>query len=644
MLKNKSIAFKLIFFILLSSAFIFAVMFGYNYWVSRKIVLKKVRENAATLTSAMVNRIQTVLTAAERTPKNTAAFLESSEFSDRDLLRLLKNIVETTPEIYGATIAFEPYLFDKNQLYYAPHYYKMENGLQLTWLGGADYPYHIYDWYLIPRILGKPVWSEPYYDEGAGNIIMTTFSVPFYQEINGKRTFMGVVTADVSLQWLQTLISGIRIYEHGYGFLISQKGSWITHPLQELMMNETIFSTAEWRGDEQLRRIGKDMIRGGSDFIRTQSLVYKKPHYIYYMPIPSNGWSLGVTIPENELMADLNHLLRNLIVMAILAAGFLFFGIAVIANSITKPLRALVKVTKKVATGDLETPIPVAETGDEVGQLADAFGHMTQSLKAYIQNLTETTAAKERIESELKIAHDIQQGILPKIFPPYPEKKELDIYATLQPAKEVGGDFYDFYLIDDRLLCFTIGDVSGKGVPASLLMAVTTTLLKAKASAEVAPDQVLTKVNKDLCEENQANMFVTAFFGMLDIRSGELRCCNAGHNLPYLLSPENGLVRFEKTKTLVLGISKNFAYTTLQSIVKPGECIFLYTDGVTEAMNIYSQLFDEDRLEELLRRHANLPAKELIETIAQSVHSFEAGAPQADDITMVAIRWNCPQR
>ncbi|MBN2355357.1 SpoIIE family protein phosphatase [candidate division KSB1 bacterium] len=640
MLKNKSIAFKLIFFILLSSALIFSVMFGYDYWMSRNIILKKVRENAATLTSATVNRIQTVLTAAERTPKNTASFLASSHFSDHDLLNLLKNIVETTPEIYGAAIAFEPYLFDKNRLHYAPYYYKQGDSIKFTWLGGTDYQYHLFDWYLIPRVLGKAIWSEPYYDEGAGNIVMTTFSVPFYKELNGKRTFMGVVTADISLDWLQKLISNIRIYDHGYGFLISQTGSWITHPLQDLMMNETIFSTAEWRGDDQLRRIGRDMIQGGSDFILIRSLVYDQPHWIYYMPIPSNGWSVGVSIPQNELMADLNRLLRNLIIIAVLAVCFLFAGITVIAESITRPLRALVKVTKRVATGDLETPIPGADIGDEVGQLADAFVHMTHSLKSYIHNLTETTAAKERIESELKIAHDIQKGILPKIFPPYPEKKELDIYATLQPAKEVGGDFYDFYFVDDRHLCFTIGDVSGKGVPASLLMAVTTTLLKAKAGPNATPDQVLARVNSDLCEEQQSNMFVTAFFGILNIYSGQLTYCNAGHNLPYMLTKENGVVRFQKSKTLVLGVFDHFPYTTFESVLQPRECIFLYTDGVTEAMNIRSELFNEDRLESLLRQYASLPAKDLIEKVAQSVHVFESGAPQADDITIVAIRWN----
>lgn len=339
-------------------------------------------------------------------------------------------------------------------------------------------------------------------------------------------------------------------------------------------------------------------------------------------------------------MADLNNLSRNLLFIAVFGVILLFIGTITIAESITKPLRALVKVTKKVATGDLEVPIPNTGKGDEVGQLASAFLYMTQSLKVYISNLTETTAAKERIESELKIAHDIQIGILPKIFPPFPEKKELDIYATLQPAKEVGGDFYDFYFVDEEHLCFTIGDVSGKGVPASLFMAVTHTLLKAKASSGFDPNQIMTQVNLDLCDEKQVNMFVTAFLGILNISTGDLVYCNAGHNLPYILTHNHEIKQIEKSKTLVLGVFANFLYSTKELRLNPGESIFLYTDGVTEATNSQAQLFEEARLVEVLQQHLSSSSEELTKHVLAAVHNFEADAPQTDDITIVAIRWN----
>jgi len=642
MLQNKSIAFKLIFFILLASLAIFTAMFVYNYWMSRKIVLKKVRENAATLTAATVHQIEAVLTAAERPPKNIATFLETWDFNERDMIALLKNMVQNTPEIYGGAIAFEPHAYKSSQLYYAPYFYKNGDSLKFTWLGGENYQYHLLDWYLIPRILGKALWSEPYYDEGAGNTVMTTFSVPFYRTVEGRRTFMGVVTADVSLDWLQKLVADIRIYDSGYGFLISQNGSWVTHPMKELVMNETIFGTAEWRNDEVIRKAGKGMLRGESDFIQTRSLITGKKHWVYYMPLRSNGWSLGITVPENELMADLNLLIRNLFILAVLGAVVMFIGTAFIAHSITRPLRALARVTTRLATGDLEAIIPGVQRGDEIGELAYAFQNMTRSLQIYIRNLTETTAAKEKIENELRIAHDIQISILPKLFPPFPDKKELDIYAILQPAREVGGDFYDFYFIDDRHLCFTIGDVSGKGVPASLLMAVTTTLLKAKAVPGATPELIFNKVNNDLCAEEQNNMFVTAFLGILDIVTGELAYSNAGHNLPYLRLSDGSIRQLEKEKTIVLGILKNFTFRPQSICLQPGEAIFLYTDGITEAMNPSFELFNEKRLEEILHQHSDRSSQELTLKLVEAVHEYAQGAPQSDDITFVALRWNGP--
>ncbi len=495
MFKNRGIAFKLILLIMASITLILSSVLFYNYSFSRRIITANVEKNACNLALATVNRIDSVLLAVQKVPSSLAQFLENFSYEGGDLLTLIRTMVEKNPEIYGATIAFEPYAYNPNSRTFAPYFYKKNGNLEFAYI---PYEYFTWDWYQIPKELNRPVWTEPYYDEGAGQIVMTTFSMPFYRVTMGERVFMGVVTADVSLSWLQGIVSSIKVAHTGYGFLLSKNGTFITHPDPDLMMNESIFTVAEARGDRRMRELGREMIRGGSGFTRFKSLLTGKDCWMVYCPISSTGWSLGVLFPQDELMEDITRL--NRIVLLLSLAGFILVLIVIvlIAGTITRPLRALSTATEHVAKGNLDFVLPSIRSQDEVGTLTQSFETMMSSLKQYIMDLTETTAAKERIESELKIAHDIQMGILPKTFPPFPDRPEFDIYATLEPAKEVGGDLYDFFFMDHDHLCFIIGDVSGKGVPAALFMAVTRTLLKTKATQGLTPDTVLARVNEDL--------------------------------------------------------------------------------------------------------------------------------------------------
>jgi sigma-B regulation protein RsbU (phosphoserine phosphatase) len=503
----------------------------------------------------------------------------------------------------------------------------------------VPYEYFYWDWYQIPKELKRPVWTEPYFDEGAGQIIMATYSVPFYKTVSGERKFMGVVTADISLAWLQQIVSSIKIKQTGYGFLITKNGTFVTHPDSDLIMNETIFSVAEARGDARLRKLGRKMIRGESDFTPFTSILTGKKCWMVYTPLSSSGWSLGVLFPQDELMADIGRLKRTVLVISL--AGFLILlgMIVLIAGSITRPLRVLSGATEEIAGGNLDIDLPPIRSRDEVGKLADSFNYMKNSLKQYIEELKETTAAKERIESELKIAHDIQMGILPKIFPPFPDSHEFDIYATLEPAKEVGGDLYDFFFMDEDHLCFAVGDVSGKGVPAALFMAVTKTLVKMKATQGLTPHMVLTRVNEDLSLDNPSLMFVTLFLGILNVRTGELEYCNGGHNPPYLIHNNGRVVPLETTHGMALGVMEDFVYQSRTIVLGKGEAIFLYTDGVTEAMDRGENLFSEKRLERELDVLRDAPVEEMAAGIMREVNTFSQGVPQTDDITMMALRF-----
>ncbi len=639
MLRNKGIAFKLVLFFTLSSACIFTAIFTYNYFVSRQMIAKGIEENAGNLIMTTTNKIGALLSATQKVPENIAYFLENSTNDEQELFQVLYAIVEKNPEIYGAAIAFEPYMFRKDRKFFAPYFYKAYGAINFKYLD-EHYNYFLWDWYQIPKEIERPEWAEPYFGEGGG-ILMSSYSVPFYKKVDNKRQIAGVIVVDISLENLRNIVSSIKILQSGYGFLISKNGTFVTHPLKEFIMNETIFTVAEAREDPQLRDVGRKMIKGehGVAPMWVKSAVTGKSCWMAYMPITSSGWSLGVLFPQDELMADITSL--NQIVLFLGITGLILLAVAVvfIARSITRPLRHMAKATEHIGAGNFDIELPPVKTGDEVGRLSEAFSFMRESLKEYIGELTEATVSRERMESELKIAHDIQMGILPKKFPPYPERTEFDIYATIKPAREIGGDFYDFFFVDDEHLCFVIADVSGKGIPAALFMALTKTLLKAKATMGLATDKIISRVNEDLCIGNDMSMFVTVFCGILNVKTGEVQYTNGGHNPPLLIKGSGDVAYLEKSGELLVGAMEEAQYTARTITFGPGDSLFLYTDGVTEAMNERNELFSEERLQKELSECQDKNVDHMVSEVMQKIEGFTGSAPQSDDITMMMITY-----
>ena len=634
-LRCRGIAFKLSLLVLSGVTLVITLILGFNYHLSRRLMTEKIEENAFNLARATANRLNTLLKAAEKIPAGVAQTINELRPNRQELNNLLKNRLAGNPELFGIAVAFAPETgapgTNLNPCYYINRSDRIEKS-------PITYDYRTHDWYQIPQVLGRAVWSEPYYGK-SGHAIMTTYSVPFFRHENGQRKFAGTVSVDLSLNWLRNVVSSLKIGKTGYAFLITRNGTFVTHPNFNLIMNETIFSIAEAGKDPGIREIGRRMIAGEKGFTAFTSLVNRHRYWMVYTPLPANGWSLGVLFPQNELMAGIHSLTK---IMFILGLGGFFLIMLVIlltAGQITKPLRALARSADQIATGNLETDITIPENRDEVGRLALSFAGMQQSLKEYIKNLTETTAAKERIESELNIAHEIQMGILPKIFPPFPSRTEFNLFATITPAREVGGDLYDFFMIDDQHLCFTVGDVSGKGVPAALFMAITQTLVKTRISLSSAA--TLGQVNNDLAHDNPSLMFVTLFLGILNIVTGELEYCNAGHNPPYRTTPghPSRVQPLASTEGMALGVTEDFNFSSRRLKLNPGETLFIFSDGVTEAMNNEGELFSEERLENTLAGTGGKEVGKITELVAGELEAFTAGAPQTDDITMLVIRY-----
>jgi sigma-B regulation protein RsbU (phosphoserine phosphatase) len=364
--------------------------------------------------------------------------------------------------------------------------------------------------------------------------------------------------------------------------------------------------------------------------------------WLMYQPIAANGWSIGIFFPEAELMGKVAELSRKEAIIAIIGFLLLIPVVLLIARSITSPLRKLAESTRILAAGSLDSPLPQIEGDDEVARLAKSFVVMRDDLKTHIMMLEVAATSKERIESELRIAQRIQMELVPKTFPPFPDREDFELYAMMTPAREVGGDFYDFMMPDPDHLWVVIGDVSGKGIAAALFMAVTRTFLRAFFHEEKSPGKVLCRVNNELARNNEASMFVTLFCGVLHLPSGNFRWANAGHNLPLLLTAGGAATFLPKTRGVVAGAMEDIQFTEAEMVLASGDSLYMYTDGVNEAMNATEQLFGNDRMQDALVRFGQTGCVAMVDGISSDLTQFVDGAEQSDDITMLALRYFGP--
>ncbi len=638
---RSSIGLKITALVLCGASIVFALALAYSYSYSRRIILEEAEKGARGLTLSVARKIEQEFRAAAKVPKHLATVLETVNPDKETLVRLMSRMVEESREVYGSAVAFEPYAFDGSPRRFAPYFFKGKSGMLYKQLGSDSDDCFMEDWYHLPKVLKAPVWTDPYFDEDGGRIVMTTCSRPFFEP--GARgadpKIRGIVTADLSLEWLTKLVSSVQVGHAGYCFIISDTGRFVTYPNPEYIMSESMFSLAEELHDPALRTIGLAMVRGESDFTEIGPALSGEEAFLAYARIPSPGWSLGAVFPKKELLAELISLHQRI---ALLAAGGLILLLLVswlVAQSIARPLRRMAAATGKVAHGDLDVDFSDIRREDEVGQLARSFTSMAQDLKKYIKDLTETTAAKQRIESELSIAADIQRSMLPSVFPAFPHRDEFDIYAVMHPAKEVGGDFYDFFFLDEDHLCLVIGDVSGKGVPAALFMTVTKYLIEATAGIDEAPDQILSRVNRHLALNNESCMFVTVFMGILNVKTGAFVYANGGHNPPLLWDQDDAPSFLKRPGGPVVGIMDDAEFTMDRLTFKAGTVLLAYTDGVTEAFSAEGAAFSDERLLKVVTSVREKSVKEVTEALLADISSFCVGAPQADDITVLALEF-----
>ncbi len=382
---------------------------------------------------------------------------------------------------------------------------------------------------------------------------------------------------------------------------------------------------------------------------KTTVIITNSEEYGYlasaYAAIFNSEGSFAAMACVDISMDMINHQINEFVIAIIFIVGgiLLLFIIAYfffIRKSVLKPIETLNAAASTIISEQMDSLASFSiniKTGDELERLANSFTQMVHELKRYIDNLTAATIEKERIGTELDLARDIQYSMLPNKFSAYPMRTEFELFAVMTPAKEVGGDFYDFFLIDENHLALVIADVSGKGVPAALFMVISKTLIKNAAQACFSPSAVLETVNNRLCENNDADMFVTVWLGILEISTGIITCANAGHEYPVIKKSDGDYRLIEDRHGLLLACFENAKYVEYEIIMEPGDKLLLYTDGVTEATNISEELFGTDRMLAALNQGKDLGCEPLLCHIKAEIGAFMGDVPQFDDITMLCI-------
>ena len=379
---RSSLAIKLALFVLWFNCCFFSVL-TYSYIYSRQIILDEAKENALNMALAMSRKIEQQFLAVGKVPKAIAGFLESSTFDQKTLLNLISRMVVDNSEIYGIAVAFQPYAFDSTIEAYAPYFYKTDDGLRFCKLGDSKYNYFQQDWFHIPIELRAPVPSEPYFDEGGGNILMVTYSFPFFHySHNGKQSGLrGVVAADVDLAWLSKFIKDVNQGRKGFSFVITDTGVFVSYPIFDYVMKESLFSLAELNHDPELRAIGRQILHSNKGFLDVGTSLSAEDSFLAYSKILSTGWTFGAIFPKDELFAEVYRLHRANFLLSLVGIGLLVLLAVLVARSIAQPLKQMVTATKKIAVGDLNIELDAVHRTDEVGILAQSFTQMAEGLK-----------------------------------------------------------------------------------------------------------------------------------------------------------------------------------------------------------------------------------------------------------------------
>ena len=581
-------------------------------------------------------RLDGYLREVARIADTRAQFFDAGvDVSDDTLFQLLERNVKESPLVYGSCLAFEPGTRRPASELFAPYVYRGPNSIQRMNIDQSVYDWYRdprYTWYTAPKQAGRGVWSEPYFDEGAGGILMSTYSAPF--EVDGE--FGGVCTVDIDLPRLRETV-GKEIDEELDFVILAQDGRYVFHPDAQRIMAGTVHEYLEQSGRAKLVPAAHRMLEAGAGASWLDGWETDEPIGAFHAPIPSTGWTFVSRVPRARVLADVRaRTLMNAGAAAttlLLVCGAIYF----VAGRIAAPITKLEQGVKKVSAGDLEARIDESAPAVEIRNLAGSFNRMTTDLRSHIDRLAVEKAARQRIEYDLDIARRIQQGLLPTAKPDLPQ---YDIAGWSRAADKTGGDYYDWQSLSDGRFLISLADVSGHGIGPALMAAVCRAYARASVTADeqdLAP--IMDRLNGLMVDDMPEGRFVTFVGVLLDPARHRVQMISAGHGPLFRCIASGDTLIESEADGLPLGLFSGNEYGPANEFaLEPGDLVLLVTDGLFEWTNAADEAFGLERLRSAIRRLASAPAEELIQGLYAEARDFAGGVAQADDVTIVVVR------
>ena len=533
-----------------------------------------------------VDLIRNTLMSAEATMQEHVWDLQSRLAEPDSMYAACRRLIQSNSRVVGGDIAFIPDYYPQKGRLFEPYAYKEGGTIVLEQLATDSHDYTLHPAFQETVNTGKANWSDPYlYEEGGRTSSLTTYSYPL-RDREGR--IAAVCGLDIDLSWLSDTLNARRMYPSSYSIMLTAAGEPVVVPAGREDIDIIVGLVTEPKF-----RAGTSGRNGRFTAIRFRDPSTREKGHIYYTSMrESPYWQIATVNYDKEQFepayrSRLHSLLLNL--LGLLVLSFIVW---------------------RFARGE--------------------------------RRLQQARVEQARIGSELQVARDIQSQMLPKTYPPFPERHDIDICGSVEPAREVGGDLFDFFIRDGRLF-FCIGDVSGKGVPSAMLMTVTHSLFRLVSEHDDDPARIMQAINESACRDNRSNMFVTFFVGSLDLATGCLRYCNAGHDWPFVVGRTVEALPVEPN--LPVGVFDDFVFKAQEFMLPAGDTLFLYTDGLTEAMDVGHRQFTAKRVRDVLQREAAGDASALLQAVSAEVRRFTEGAEQSDDLTMLAIRYTpeaCP--
>ncbi len=590
---------------------------GENY--SKRFIYSGAMLKAKVLALDSARQIEYIASSISRRPENIALLVEHG-ISIPSVERTMREYVYSSGQIYGMALAFLPQ-YSPTGGYFCPYYYFSRGHMRFKNLVPPGYDYMKFEWFYRPIEEDKALWSEPYFDKGGGEIWMSTFSVPIRDE-SGRP--VGIATADASISFLSSIVSKIKILKSGGAFILSTRGN-VLAPLGKYQGEGCVAHIVRNIHQRAFRKLVKAMEEQQTGF--DEVFFEGRKYLIYHLPLHQTNWSIGVVFPENELFAPLKSL--NVYFMLAIAGGIslIVFIVFAVSNKTTKDLVKIKEVSSTIADGDFNVSIPEDLT-NEAKSVGEALRRMQSSLRLYINKVEETA----KLEKELELARDIQNTFIPANMSG--EFSGCWFEAVSIWAKQVGGDFYGVSPVDDGRVVFYLGDVSGKGVPAALYVALEKSVIEVLLEQEYKPNRLVSLLNEHMVKLSGRGMFSTLFVGLLDLNEGLLYCCNAGH-VPPLLCSERSVSCMVVSGDVPVGAFPGFEYRLMEYPLSDLKRMIVYSDGLPEARNEKGEVFGEERIARVV---LNSMSDNIVRELISEHKRFVGSAELHDDTTVLGVK------